>query len=359
MLPTLQHACCCDDIIFHFCTIQGVSDAFQGVAAPLTLVLMIDVLTTTIYLAIRSFDGPILAAIFFLAIAIITMILWTFCATCYDLCKAKMYKTKCKRVLVNIVIGVGGVSYLIGDNLPPMLELVLSEQQVSNTTCGQSPNNPTPGATLDFLLYGFSLTTYGKVLIGLSVFLFSMFPTCVFKFNTHEEIKEIVIEKEENFPVTFTLTSLAVIVEINAWFAIIVANPAQVCPLEEIIAEFVIYGLFVIGWFIIIIVFLISDCRKADERKRKRSVKMYVIFAMFVLIPSLPIYLLTDNDRPLSCVPRMKSFIADDSRCVAVDRTRFGMLLVLSVFLTLLTAFTACAQLYLMCIRKQKSTQKK
>ena len=208
-----------------------------------------------------------------------------------------------------------------------------------------------PGVTIENLLYGFSLATYGKVLIGLSVFLFSMFPTCVFKFNTQEEINDIVIEKEENFPVTFTLTSLAVIVEINAWYAIIVTNPAAVCHPGEMIADFVIYGLFVIGWLIIIIVFLISDCRKADERKKKKPVKFYVIFAMFVLVPSLPIYLLADNDRPLSCVPHSDN--------TAVDRTRFGMLLVLSAFLTLLTAFTACTQLYVMYIRKYKGTQKK
>ena len=121
--------------------------------------------------------------------------------------------------------------------------------------------------TTENLLYGFSLNTYAKVLIGFSVFLFSMFPTCVLKFNTHDEINDI-IEKQENFPVTFTLASLAVIVEINAWFTVIVTNPAQVCPLAEMIADFVIYGLFVIGWFIIITIFLISDCRKADERKR-------------------------------------------------------------------------------------------
>ena len=110
-------------------------------AAPLTLVLMVDVLTTTIYLGIRSFDGEVIAALIFLAIAITIMMLWTFCAVCYDLCKAKMFKTKCKRVLVNIVIGVGGSLYLIGDNLPPMLELLQSQQQVSNTTCGQLPDN--------------------------------------------------------------------------------------------------------------------------------------------------------------------------------------------------------------------------
>ena len=332
----------------------------QGVAAPLTLVLMIDVLTTTMYLGISAFEGKVLAALLFLAIAIIIMILWTFCAVCYDLCKAKMFKTKCKRVLVNIVIGVGGSLYLIGDNLPPMLELLQSEQQASNTTCGQLPNNPTSGVALDFLLYGFSLTTYGKVLIGMSVFLFSMFPSCVFKFNTHEEIHETIIEKEENFPVTFTLTSLAVIVEINAWFAIIVANPTPVCHHGEMIADFVIYGLFVIGWFVIITIFLISDCRKADERKRKRSVKLYVIFAMFVLIPSLPIYLIADNSHPLSCVPHLISVTDRDLVCVAVNCTRFVMLLVLSVFLTLLTAFTACCQIYLMCVQKKyENTQKK
>ena len=356
---------------------QGVSDAFQGVAAPLTLVLMVDVLTTAIYLGIKAFNGPWLAALFFMIIAIIIMTLWALCAVCYNFCNVKMCKTKCKRVLVNIVIGFGGCLYLLGDNLPPILQLqsnvceqlvhYITGVQLMNATCGQLLTNFTlgqltdyiPGVTIVDLLNRFNFTTYGKAFIGLSVFLFSMFPACVFKFNTHEEIKEIVIEKEENFPVTFTLSSLAVIVEINAWFSIIVTNPTQTCPQEEIIADFVIYGLFVIGWFIIIIVFLISDCRKADERKKKKSVKLYVIFAMFVLFPSLPMYLLADNDRPLSCVPHLKCITDNDLGCDAVDRTRFGMLLVLSAFLTLLTAFTACAQLYLMYTRKYKSTQKK
>ena len=252
------------------------------------------------------------------------MILWTFCSVCYDFWKAKKFKTKCKRVLVNFVIGVGGCLYLIGDNLPPILQLRsnVCEQlvhnitgvQLMNATCGQLLTNFTlgqltdhiPSVTIVDLLNTFNLTTYGKVLIGLSVFLFSMFPACVFKFNTHEELEEIIIENEQNFPVTITLTSLAMIVEINAWFSIIVTNTAQTCPPEEMIADFVIYGLFVIGWFIIIIVFLIADCRKADERKRKKFVKLYVIFTMIVLVPSLPIYLLADNDRPLSCVPDLK-----------------------------------------------------
>ena len=200
------------DVMTIFCIfvlfMQGISDAFQGVAAPLTLVLMVDVLTTTIYLGIGTFDGEVIAALIFLAIAITIMMLWTFCAVCYDLCKAKMYKTKCKRVLINIVIGVGGSLYLIGDNLPPMLELLQSEQQVSNTTCGQLPNNPTSGAALDFLLYKFSLTTYGKVLIGMSVFLFSMFPTCVFKFNTREEIHETILEMHQKSPACMNSTKI-------------------------------------------------------------------------------------------------------------------------------------------------------
>ena len=139
--------CCCGDNPFHLCTTQGISDAFQGVAAPLTLVLMVDVLTTTIYLAIGAFNGPAIAAIIFLMIAITIMILWTFCSVCYDLCNAKMFKSKGKRVLVDIVLGVGGSLYLIGDNLPPILKLQnniceellanITSIQLMNETCGQ------------------------------------------------------------------------------------------------------------------------------------------------------------------------------------------------------------------------------
>ena len=111
--------CCCGDNLLHLCTIQGISDAFQGMAAPLTLVLLVDVLTTTIYLAIGAFNGSALAA---LMIAITIMILWTFCSVC-NLCSAKMFKSKGKRVLVDTALGVGGSLYLIGDNLPPILKL--------------------------------------------------------------------------------------------------------------------------------------------------------------------------------------------------------------------------------------------
>ena len=140
-------------MIFCIFAIQGVSDAFQGVAAPLTLVLMVDVLTTTIYLGIGAFGGKVIAALIFLAIAITIMLLWTFCAVCYDLCKAKMYKTKGKRVLVNIVMGVGGSLYLLGDNLPPILQLQnnICEQLVSNIT-GVQLMNVTCGQLLASLL---------------------------------------------------------------------------------------------------------------------------------------------------------------------------------------------------------------
>jgi len=123
-------------------------------------------------------------------------------------------------------------------------------QQLTNVTIAQlgAYINSVP---TDNQLYNVSLTTYGKVLIGISIFLFSVFPTCVFKFNSREEMEEISDEKEKNFPVTYTLTSLSVIVEINAWYTTIVTNPAQVCTEEEMIANFVLYGLFVIGWFVL------------------------------------------------------------------------------------------------------------
>ena len=146
--------------------------------------------------------------------------------------------------------------------------------------------------------------------------------------------------------------------EINAWYTTIVTNPAQVCTEEEMIANFVLYGLFVIGWFVVIVVFLISDCRKTDdERKKKKSIKCYVIFSVIILIPSLPLYLLAGNERPLSCAPNLRCITDNDSGCDAVERVRFGMLIVLGFFLILLTAFTACCKLHLMFLRKRKAKE--
>ena len=126
------------------------------------------------------------------------------------------------------------------------------------------------------------------------------------------------------------------------------------------IANFVLYGLFVIGWFVVIVVFLISDCRKTDdERKKKKSIKCYVIFSVIILIPSLPLYLLAGNERPLSCAPNLRCITDNDSGCDAVERVRFGMLIVLGFFLILLTAFTACCKLHLMFIRKRKAKEQK
>ena len=79
------------------------------------------------------------------------------------------------------------------------------------------------------------------------------------------------MKRKKNFPVSYTLTSLAVIVEINAWYTTIVTNPAQVCTEEEMIANFVLYGLFVIGWFIVIVVFFISRIVVKQMMKGKRK----------------------------------------------------------------------------------------
>ena len=339
---------------------------------------MVDVLTTAIYLGIRAFNGPVLAALLLLAIAIAIMILWTFYSVGCDVCKANKYKTKVKKVLVSIVIGVGGCLYLIGDNLPPILQLQndICEQLVSNitgvqlmnVTCGQLltsltlgqlPNDLIPGVTIQNLLYGFSLTTYGKMLLALSIFLIYVFPACVFRLNTRNETAESNTEKEDNFPVNFTLATLAMIVKINAWFSLTVSNSAGVCLWDEMIAGFIIFGLFVTGWFIIIAVFLIADYRKADqEKKQRKPINLYVILTVIILIPSLPIYLLADNERPLSCLPFFRCTADNDSGCDAVDYVRFGMLLVLGALLTLLTAFTACCQPYLMCIRRKYKVAK-
>ena len=361
-----------DDGVLHF--LQGVSDAFDAVDAPLTLVLMIDVFTTAVYLGISAFNGPVLAALLIVAASIGLMVLWTISSVCYDFCKANKCKTKAKRVLVDIVIGVGGCLYLIGDNLPPVLRLqndvceelvtsitgvqlgdVTCGQLLTSLTLGQLPNDLIPGVNL---FYRLSLLTYGKVILGLSIFLIYVFPACVSRFNTRDETEESNNEKENNFPVTFTLAALAMSVKINSWFSLTLANSTEICPREEMIAGFVIYGLFVIGWFIIIAVFLIADCRKAGSQKK--CIKLYVIFSVIILIPSLPIYLLADNERPLSCLPFLRCTGDNDSRCDTFRYVRFGMLLVLGAFLTLLTAFTAACQLYLMSIRrKYKVTRSK
>ena len=75
---------------------QGVSDAFDGVDAPLTVVLMVDVMTTAIYLGIRAFNGPLLAALLILATAIAIMILWTFYSVGCDFCKANKTQNQSK-----------------------------------------------------------------------------------------------------------------------------------------------------------------------------------------------------------------------------------------------------------------------
>ena len=104
--------------------------------------------------------------------------------------------------------------------------------------------------------------------------------------------------------------------------------------------------------------FYLADCRKADdERKKKKSIKCYVIFSVIVLIPSLPFYLLAGNERPLSCAPNLRCITNNDSGCDAVERVRFGILIVLGFFLTLLTAFTACCKLDLMFLRERKAKE--
>ena len=205
----VKPACCDDNNSMHFCAIHAGSYWCISRCCCSTN-LGADDWCFDNHLAVKTSNGSVLAALLFLVIAIIIMILWTFCSVCYDFWKAKKFKTKCKRVLVNFVIGVGGCLYLIGDNLPPILQLRsnVCEQlvhnitgvQLMNATCGQLLTNFTlgqltdhiPGVTIVDLLNTFNLTTYGKVLIGLSVFLFSMFPACVFKFNTHEELEEII-----------------------------------------------------------------------------------------------------------------------------------------------------------------------
>jgi len=68
--------------------------------------------------------------------------------------------------------------------------------------------------------------------------------------------------------------------------------------------------------------FLISDCRKTDdERKKKKSIKCYVIFSVIILIPSLPLYLLAGNERLLSCAPNLRCITNNDSGCDAVHGT--------------------------------------
>ena len=190
------------------------------------------------------------------------------------------------------------------------------------------------------------MPTYGKVLYFFLAWFQLVSPIIQHSWRNQ-------IEKEQNFPITFTLTSLAVHDCVDQC---LVCNNCDQSYLNMYWwkNDFIIYGLFlfVIWWFTIITIFLISDCRKADERKRKKlSSCMWYSQWLFLfqacLSTSWPIItVLFHVCQVWTTMTYVMAVELSDLACY---------LIVLSAFLIPLTAFTGCCQLYLTCKYKKKN----
>ena len=198
-----------------------------------------------------------------------------------------------KRVLIvifgHIIITFAGLAYLSGDNITLFFATYQSELNCS-TECFETVGNA------------------GSTLLVISLLLFGIAPTFLYGATT---ISNLLYDVTVNVgylwsPWRAAGHSIALIVDLDAWFSIISGlqtKSGSFCPPQELETLWVLYGITILIWAIVLAVIFAPGIIKAIMSKQQICRKIFIITLIAVVIWfSSGVAIIADNDQPIGCL---------------------------------------------------------
>ena len=198
-----------------------------------------------------------------------------------------------KRLLIvifgHIITTVAGLAYLIGDNINALFATYRSELNC-DTACLEAVGN------------------VGTALLIISLLLFGIAPTFLSGAITVSDLIYNVSEESDHLwsRRMTTAHSIALIVELDAWFSAVADLPAKsssFCPQHDLTILWVLYCITIFLWAVVLVVLFTPGIIKAitDNDKKLRKIFLVVFLAISIWISSA-FAIIADNSQPIGCL---------------------------------------------------------
>ena len=221
-------------------------------------------------------------------------------------------------ILGHIITTVAGLAYLIGDNIAQFVTNYQSDLGCS-TKCLESVGNA------------------GSTLLVISLVLFGIVPTFIHGATT---VSNLVYDVRVNLgyfwsPWRAAGHSIALIVQLDAWFSIISGlqtNSDSFCPSNELDILWVLYGVTIVIWGTVLVVIFAPGIIEAIMNKKMIYRKIFKITLIAVVIWFCSgVAIIADNDQPIGCL--FECDFTTENRTnvckeVAQHGTRIGLLFI-------------------------------
>ena len=223
------------------------------------------------------------------------------------------------RLPEQIVITIAGLVYLTGDDLTLLVATYQTELNCADEC----------------------LETVGNVAITLLVASSVLFGMTTIFFRGVSDLNVCNSDSEDDWsPWKGAGQAIALIVEVDIWFSTIAGLQTispLVCPLQQLQVLWVIYGVTVSTYAIVLGVILVAPAVKENRCSCK------VIGVAIIIWFSSAIAIIADNNQPMGCLFNCgfteNSTLSSDCNEEAEHGTRIGFLLLAFILLTIISGF--------------------
>ena len=230
------------------------------------------------------------AAIAILAAIILLYIIFSIgvILTTFAFKRKKSKKELAIAIIAHSITAIAGLMYLVGDDITTILVLYSNEFEC-NENCR--------------LVF----QTVGRALLISAILFFRLTPAFV---NKSTVVMNLVSDEHISHPSwspwKATAQSVALIVELDAWFSAVADLPLHAdtyCPVHELIVSWVLYGASLVIWAVLLLLIVTPGIIKAKGKCQENIFKIFAICGVIVVIWFCSaVLILADNTQPLGCL---------------------------------------------------------
>ena len=191
-------------------------------------------------------------------------------------------------IIAHSITAIAGLMYLFGDDITTILVLYSNEFEC-NENCR--------------LVF----QAVGRALLISAILFFRLTPAFV---NKSTVVMNLVsdehISQPSWSPWKATAQSVALIVELDAWFSAVAELPLHAdtyCPVHELIVSWVLYGISLVIWAVLLLLIMTPGIIKAMGKCQENICKIFSICGVIMVIWFCSaVLILADNSQPIGCL---------------------------------------------------------
>ena len=223
--------------------------------------------------------------------------------------RKKSRKELAVAIIAHSITAVAGLMYLVGDDITTVFVLYSNEFEC-NEDCR--------------LVF----QAVGRALLISAILFFRLTPAFV---NKSTVVMNLVSDEQISHPSwspwKATAQSVALIVELDAWFSAVAELPLHAdtyCPVHELIVSWVLYGVSLVIWAVLLLLIVTPGIIKAMGKCQENVCKTFAIFGVIVVIWFCSaVLILADNSQPIGCLFNCDLYVSIINRTDTCNERRY------------------------------------